>query len=227
MTTVVPGLLKIGKTGSSNYESRMYNLEHDGYRNVTGLKRAFAIEVEDYDDKEKMLHTIFEKSRISDTELFALDVNVAIQLLSSFDGNVVYPKTETKEEIFDEATENTLSKIIPDGQYTMNRKKKSEDKVINATAIVKNGTWTLLRGSICGLTESKGVSNKTKLIRSTMPIDEKGVLIEDYCLGECSPSFASDTVLNGPSDGWLEWKDKEGKSIDFYRGLMNSEEWCV
>lgn len=77
MTTAVPGLIKIGKTGSANFESRMYNLEHDGYRNVTYLKRAFAIEVEDYDDKEKMLHTIFEKSRVSDTELFALDVNVA------------------------------------------------------------------------------------------------------------------------------------------------------
>ena len=52
MTTVVPGLIKIGKTGSSNFEQRMYNLEHDGYRNVTALKRAFAIEVEDYDEKE-------------------------------------------------------------------------------------------------------------------------------------------------------------------------------
>ena len=78
MTTVVPGLIKIGKTGSSNFEQRMYNLEHDGYRNVTALKRAFAIEVEDYDEKEDLLHKIFEKSRLSDTELFALDVILAI-----------------------------------------------------------------------------------------------------------------------------------------------------
>ena len=27
MTTVVPGLIKIGKTGTDNFESRMYNLE--------------------------------------------------------------------------------------------------------------------------------------------------------------------------------------------------------
>ena len=86
MTSVVPGLIKIGKTGSSNFEQRMYNLEHDGYRNVTGLKRSFAIEVDDYDDKEIMLHTIFEKSRVADTELFALDINIAMQLLSSFEG---------------------------------------------------------------------------------------------------------------------------------------------
>lgn len=31
--------------------------------------------------------------------MFALDVNLAIQLLSSFDGEVIFPKTESKEEI--------------------------------------------------------------------------------------------------------------------------------
>ena len=55
MTTVVPGLIKIGNTGIDNYESRMYQLERNGYFNVVGLKRKFAIEVEDYDEKEKLL----------------------------------------------------------------------------------------------------------------------------------------------------------------------------
>ena len=53
MSSAVPGLIKIGKTGVANYEQRMYNLEHNGYRNVTALKRVFAIEVESYDEKEK------------------------------------------------------------------------------------------------------------------------------------------------------------------------------
>ena len=83
MTTAVPGLIKIGKTNTSNYQDRMYGLEHNGYRNVTALKRAFAIEVDNYDEKEILLHTIFAKSRLDNTELFALDVNIAIQLLSS------------------------------------------------------------------------------------------------------------------------------------------------
>lgn len=51
MTTVVPGLVKIGKMGSGNFEQRMYHLERNGYFNVVGLKRRFAIEVEDYDEK--------------------------------------------------------------------------------------------------------------------------------------------------------------------------------
>ena len=59
MTTAVDGLIKIGKTGSDNYEQRMNILENNGYRNVTALKRIFAIEVDDYDAKETLLHTIF------------------------------------------------------------------------------------------------------------------------------------------------------------------------
>jgi hypothetical protein len=55
MSTVVPGLIKIGKTGSDNFESRMYSLERNGYFNVVGLKRRFAIEVDDYDEKELLL----------------------------------------------------------------------------------------------------------------------------------------------------------------------------
>ena len=51
MTTIVPGLVKIGKTGTENFEQRMYNLERNGYVNGVGLKRRFAIEVEDYDEE--------------------------------------------------------------------------------------------------------------------------------------------------------------------------------
>lgn len=51
MSTVVPGLIKIGKTGLNNFQARMYILERNGYSNVVGMKREFAIEVEDYDEK--------------------------------------------------------------------------------------------------------------------------------------------------------------------------------
>ena len=53
MTTVVPGLIKIGKAGTDNYPERMRFLEANGYYNISGLKRFFAIEVDDYDEKEK------------------------------------------------------------------------------------------------------------------------------------------------------------------------------
>lgn len=90
MTTAVPGLIKIGKTGLDNFEQRMYYLERNGYSNVTALKRKFAIEVDDYDDKEKLIDEIFSKSKVHNTELYALDVELAVQLLSSFEGNNYY-----------------------------------------------------------------------------------------------------------------------------------------
>ena len=63
-----------------------------GYSNITALKSRFAIEVEDYDDKEKLIDDIFSKSKVSNTELYALDVELAVQLLLSFEGNQIFPK---------------------------------------------------------------------------------------------------------------------------------------
>jgi len=39
MTTVVSWLIKIGKTGTKNYQERMRNLEANWYYNVVWLKR--------------------------------------------------------------------------------------------------------------------------------------------------------------------------------------------
>ncbi len=109
MSTVVDGLVKIGKT--DNYERRMKELEKNGYRNVPGLKREFAIELDDYDKKETLLQTIFSKSKLGDTELFSIDIDIAKQLLSAFDGKIIYPK-EDKNEIFVKATDAVEEKEL-------------------------------------------------------------------------------------------------------------------
>lgn len=97
-TTSVRGLVKIGKTASDNFSSRMAVLEQNGYWNVNGLKRYFAVEVDDYDEKEKLLHTIFSKSQVSTSELFALDKDLAVEVLKSFNGKQVYPEAKTKHK---------------------------------------------------------------------------------------------------------------------------------
>jgi hypothetical protein len=102
MSTAVSGLVKIGKTGTNNYQERMRFLEANGYYNVVGLKRFFAIELEDYDDKESLLHEIFSKHQVGASELFALDQDLVRQLLLSFDGKVIYPEKINKEKEFDE-----------------------------------------------------------------------------------------------------------------------------
>lgn len=224
MTTAVPGLIKIGKTGSDNFTQRMYNLEHNGYRNVTYLKRAFAIEVDDYNKKEEMLHKIFEKSRVGDTELFALDIHIAIQLLSSFEGKLIYPIMDTKQDIFMEATDIEDGRVIPNGVYYMKKGKKADNRTLNATAHVENGIWTLKQGSVLATTENKGVSQKAKELRISMPIDGNGVLLEDVELGECSPSFAATIVANQSENGWDDWVNTQNEKLNIFRPNIVSAE---
>lgn len=104
MTTAVSGLIKIGQTGTGNYQERMRNLEANGYYNVVGLKRFFAIELEDYTEKESLLKEIFNKHQVGNSELFALDYEMARQLLLSFEGTVVYPEAVNKDRAFDTAS---------------------------------------------------------------------------------------------------------------------------
>ena len=104
MTTAVSGLIKIGQTGTANFQERMRFLEANGYYNVSGLKRFFAIELEDYNDKENLLKEIFNKHQVGNSELFALDYDLVRQLLLSFDGKVIYPKDVNKEKEFDEVS---------------------------------------------------------------------------------------------------------------------------
>lgn len=158
MSTVVPGLIKIGKTGLNNFQARMYNLERNGYSNVVGMKREFAIEVEDYDEKEILLSEIFSKSRVPNTELFALDIDLVIQLLSSFDGKQIYPETQTKEETFEEATKERQVKkdwgCIPNGKYYLSQYRNNFGNV-TATMNVLDGVFTVLKGSTCAPLEGE------------------------------------------------------------------------
>lgn len=223
MSTVIKGLIKIGRTATDQFETRMNFLENNGYRNVTGLKREFAIEVEDYVDKEILLHTIFEKSQVADGELFSLDINIAKQLLSSFDGKVIYPVGEKKEEIFDEAVETSKSKGIPDGVYYFKRKKKSDARTVDATAVVKDGRWIIKKGSVLGVHKDSGISKNTEDIRASINISNDGKLLEDCDLGECTPSLAARVVLYSSSNGWVDWTTKDGQPIDIFRKKDQAE----
>lgn len=213
MTTVVSGLIKIGKTGNDQFENRMRFLESNGYANITGLKMEFAIEVDGYDDKEKLIHDIFSKSRIAGTELFALDIEIAKSLLASLDGKQIYPKDKSKKEVFKESTEEIKLKFdggfIPDGDYVLNRNIKGFGKV-NGKATVNDGVFKVLKGSLCGNT-GKGY----------IPSIRRNAKIKDNTLQEdivyMNPSSAGWIVIGKSNNGWLEWKDLQGNSIEKYR----------
>lgn len=217
MTTIVPGLVKIGKTGLKNFEQRMYHLEHNGYVNVVGLKRRFAIEVDDYDEKESLLHDIFSKSNIPNTELFAIDEDLVVQLLSSFEGEQIFPKSITKEEVFDTAadernnTNSTTNYQIPEGDYFYNGKAKGFG-TISAAMEYKNGSFIVKKGSQC-LPLSPNLDWHPDVRKNA--IIENGVLQKDV---ECkSPSYAGWVVLGRHNNGWKTWKTQDGKPIDIFR----------
>ena len=92
MTTSVQGLVKIGKT--DDFKNRMNFLEQNGYWNVSGLHPFYAVKVKNYDEKEKLIHTIFSKSQVANSELFALDKEVAKRMLESFEGEQIYPQPQ-------------------------------------------------------------------------------------------------------------------------------------
>lgn len=214
MTTIVPGLIKIGKTGSNNFEQRMYQLEHNGYVQVVGLKRAFAIEVEDYDEKEALLHSIFSKSNIANTELFALDINLVIQLLSSFEGKQIFPELLSKEEVFENAADKRGSSLVPDGDYYLKTKIKGSKTIVSAKMRKLGSKYIICKGSEFAEEGSGNLTSGWLEARNKCKI-ENGILVEDF---ECnSPSMASALVLNHTSNGWATWKNSDGETIDIYR----------
>nr|WP_308084891.1 GIY-YIG nuclease family protein [Neisseria polysaccharea] len=81
----------------------MRHLENNGYANVAGLERILAVKTDNYKEKENLLHEIFSKSRIGDTELFAVDENLVKRLFLSLRGEIVFPKNETAESEFEKS----------------------------------------------------------------------------------------------------------------------------
>lgn len=225
MSTVVDGLIKIGRTGELNFEQRIYNLERNGYFNVTGLKRRFAIKVEDYDEKEQLLDEIFSKSRVPNSELFALDIDLVIQLLSSFEGTQVYPQTETKEESFDKATaehkEHVEASLIPDGTYYLKRRmKKDGNKLWTAKMFAHNGKFTIPAGEHISMIEGVGLQDNVRQVRVGCA-DENGLVLQDATFD--SLSSAGSFVVGASCDGWMTWRDADGVTLDHYRKAKSSE----
>ena len=205
MTTIVPGLIKIGKIGSSNFDQRMYTLEHNGYSNVVVLKRNFAIEVEDYDEKEEIIHNIFSKSRV---------VNLVVQLLSSMEGKQVYPIDKPKEVVFDEATDNRTIDCVPDGIYYFDHRPHNSGKEYKAKLKKKDGILYLCKGSQVN-TERNDIVVKSWYDLRNSEIIKSGVVVKDI---ECdSLSMAGALVKGYQANGWEVWKTEDGKRLDIFR----------
>ena len=75
---------------------------------------------------------------------------------------------------------------------------------------MKDGIFTLLKGSVCGNT-GKGYVPK---IRKNAKIKDN-ILQEDIICD--NPSGAGWVVIGKSNNGWLEWRDLQGNQIEIYR----------
>jgi hypothetical protein len=211
MSTAVEGLIKIGIT--DNFERRMAQLEGNGYRNVAGLKRQFAIEVEDYDLKEMVLDEVFANSRVGNTELFSLDLNRTIQLLSSFEGRIIYPTEEKKAEVFKNATEAVQSSGLPNKTYTYSFKSQTDGQKYYGTLVVTDGKLILKAGAYLAPLTAEGTNSWITTRKSLGPGAVE--LKEDIVC--TSVSIAANYIAGRERNGWKAWKDEDGNFIDIYR----------
>lgn len=217
MTTIVPGLIKIGSTkDQSEYKNRMYHLEHNGYCNVTGLKKYYAVEVEDYKEQEQEMFETYKSGRVGNTELFAAEIGVVAKHMSRLKGRKIYPEDIEEKEIIKEAEDSIGVNKIDDGLYYTSNKPKGQNITYRATMRVQDGVLYLCEGSdMVPGDVSKIPTKKYKQKRIAAPIDSNNRLIRDIICD--SPSEAGSVFKCNASNGWIEWKTKDGKKIDIYR----------
>lgn len=81
---------------------------------------------------------------------------------------------------------------------------------VNGKAIVKDGVFTVLKGSFCG-----------NISKGYIPSIRRNAKIKDNILQEdivCMNSSSAGWIVIGKSNnGWLEWKELHGNSIEKYR----------
>ena len=92
-------------------------------------------------------------------------------------------------------------------------------KAAQAEALITDEGVLVLKGSTANLNETPTAGNWIKGMRKKL-ID-KGVLVKKSNVWEFtkdelfkSPSAAAGTVLARRANGWKEWKDKDGKTLD-------------
>ena len=188
MNTVVNGLIKIGTTETKQYNERMRALEYNGYYNVTGLKRFFAIEVDNYKEKEDLLDNIFSRNRLGMSELFSLDSYMVKELLLAFEGKVIFPEGTNKTKEFENVSKtneqnNKFSfymKGMKNGDIiTFHTDKSVTAKVVGEREVEYMGQKYKLSPLTYKLYEERGKLTKSGTYQGAAHFEFKGKLLKD------------------------------------------------
>lgn len=205
----VKELCKIGRT--DNLKERKRNIEANGYHNVSGLKLIYAVESEDMVSDENFIKELLKRLRIGDSELYQVNKDSAIMLLSKI-GKVVFPESQIlADEIKNEAQENVSSEVLPSGVYLCNI--KVDNKEYNATLEIINGSLIMKKESNINERFDK-LNDSYKRMRELMVVKD-GILQDDFEVS--SVSAAASLVAGHLKNGWDIWKDHNGYKINKYR----------
>lgn len=188
MTTAVPDLIKIGITQEKQYPERMRYLEMNGYYNVVGLKRVFAIKVSDYQEKERLLQDVFSKQRLGQSELFALDSELVTRLLTAFEGEIIYPQVKDREKEFTALAKtneqnnrfNFYAKGLKNGDsVTFIKDKNEKAKVVGEREVEYKGHIWKLSPLVRHLFENRSEVNKSGAYQGAAYFEYNGTKLKD------------------------------------------------
>lgn len=188
MTTVMQDLIKIGITKEKQYNERMRFLESNGYRQINGLHKLFAIKVSDYKAKERLLQEVFSQQRIGGTELFCLNPELVKRLLMAFEGQIIFPEVQDKEKEFAELDKtneqnklfNFSKKGIKAGSIiTFIKDKNITAKVVNDREVEYNGEKFKLSRLALKLFQDRGEANKSGAYQGAAYFEYNGKKLKD------------------------------------------------
>lgn len=143
--------------------------------------------------------------------------------------NTVVPKYEideydlaSVEEIYDE-----IQFIMGTQGYKMDDSKTSLDEAavlhttrngIEAFGIYDGEKFEILEGSQVNMDKKVNLERynkqRTELLENGSISQTDGKFVLNVILTFNTPSGASDFILGGSTNGWTEWKDKDGKTLD-------------
>lgn len=154
---------------------------------------------------------------MKDSELFAVDIDLVIQLLSSFEGTQIYPEQKQKKEVFEIAQKEYQEKFdlnnVPDGYYTLEVKLRDFEQIVKGQAEVKSNKIIVKKGSICApSSHPPSISLRNNLDKFVVV---NHVLINDVIC--TSPTSAAHILTGRTTSGWNVWRNGNGEKMDIYR----------
>ncbi len=175
---------------------------------------------------------------LADNKTFSLDMISGLEehaILKAYESNryeivnAVQPKYEIDEydlpfieEIYEE-----IKFIMATQGYRMDNAKKNinESSIFHTTrngiiayGIYDGDKFQVLEGSVVNISKSVAIEKynvmRKKLLENGDITKDNDKYILNVTIEFNTPSGASDFILGGSSNGWMEWKNKDGKTLD-------------